>query len=37
MIKSFKCPETQRLFETGKTKRWSAVQSVADIEIVDYH
>lgn len=30
MIKSFKCPETQRLFETGKTKRWSAIQSVAE-------
>ena len=30
MIKSFKCPETQRLFETGKTKRWATIQSVAE-------
>ena len=30
MIKSFKCAETQKLFETGKTKRWAAIQAVAE-------
>lgn len=29
MIKSFKCPETQKLFETGKSKRFSSVANVA--------
>ena len=30
MIKSFKCPDTQRLFETGVTHRWSSCQNVAE-------
>jgi proteic killer suppression protein len=30
MIVSFKCLETQKLFETGKTRKWSAIQSVAE-------
>ncbi len=30
MIKSFKCPDTQYLFETGSTHRWSTCQSVAE-------
>ena len=29
MIKSFRCPETQALFETGKTRRWPAILKVA--------
>lgn len=29
MIKSFRCSDTQRLFETGKSRRWSAVLAVA--------
>ncbi len=29
MIKTFRCPETQKLFETGKSRRWSTVLSVA--------
>ncbi|NCA89780.1 MAG: type II toxin-antitoxin system RelE/ParE family toxin [Gammaproteobacteria bacterium] len=29
MIKSFRCPETQALFETGKTRRWQAILKVA--------
>ena len=29
MIKSFKCIETQQLYETGKTRRWSAISKVA--------
>ncbi|MDP4529591.1 type II toxin-antitoxin system RelE/ParE family toxin [Alkalimonas delamerensis] len=29
MIKSFKCTETQQLYETGKTRRWSAITKVA--------
>lgn len=30
MIRSFKCADTQALFTTGKTRRWSAVISVAE-------
>ena len=29
MIKSFKCADTQKLFETGKSKRFGAVAKVA--------
>ena len=30
MIRSFRCSDTQHLFETGKTRRWSAILSVAE-------
>jgi toxin HigB-1 len=30
MIKSFRCKETQALFETGKSRHWSAVLSIAE-------
>lgn len=30
MIKSFRCKDTQALFETGKSRRWSAVLSIAE-------
>lgn len=30
MIYSFHCADTQRLFETGKTKRWQAIIRVAE-------
>lgn len=29
MIKSFRCRDTQKLFETGKSRRWSAVLNAA--------
>lgn len=29
MIKSFKCSDTQHLFETGKSSKWSAIVKVA--------
>ena len=29
-ILSFKCPDTQRLFETGRTPKFAAVQRVAE-------
>jgi len=29
MILSFRCPETQALFETGRSRRFSAIASVA--------
>jgi proteic killer suppression protein len=30
VIKSFKCADTQTLFTTGKTRKWSAIQRVAE-------
>lgn len=30
MIRSFKCSDTETLFTTGKTRRWMAIQSVAE-------
>src|SRR5690606_30206401 len=29
MIKNFRCADTQTLFETGKSRRWSAIGKVA--------
>ncbi|MEJ0005373.1 MAG: hypothetical protein WDM77_03045 [Steroidobacteraceae bacterium] len=29
MIKSFKCTQTQKLFETGKSKKFGAIATVA--------
>ncbi len=29
MIKSFRCPDTQRLYETGKSRRFSGIASIA--------
>jgi len=29
MIRSFRCQDTQSLFETGKSRRWSAIIRVA--------
>ena len=29
MIKTFRCRNTQALFKTGKSRRWSAIHSVA--------
>jgi len=29
VIKSFRCADTQKLFETGKSRRWVAIKSVA--------
>jgi len=30
MVRSFKCADTQALFETGKARRWAAILSVAE-------
>lgn len=30
MIKSFRCPDTQSLFETGRTRRWQTIRLVAE-------
>ena len=34
MIKSFRCAETQRFFETGKSRRFSAIATVAARKLV---
>lgn len=30
MIQSFRCPDTEALFVTGKCKRWASIKSVAE-------
>ena len=30
MIESFRCTDTQRLFETGNTRRWGGIKNVAE-------
>lgn len=34
MIISFTCKDTQSLFTTGKTKRWSAIKDVAERKLL---
>lgn len=34
MAIDFKCSDTQALFETGKTKRWSAIKNVAERKLL---
>jgi proteic killer suppression protein len=34
MIKSFRCKDTQTLFETGKTKRFSVIKAVAERKLI---
>ena len=34
MIADFRCSETETLFTTGKTKRWSAIKNVAERKLL---
>ena len=34
MIVDFKCKDTQTLFSTGKTRRWSAIKKVAERKLL---
>lgn len=34
MIKSFRCKDTQALFETGKTRRFSAIKATAERKLI---
>ena len=34
MIKSFRCKDTKALFETGKTRRFSSIKSVAERKLI---
>lgn len=34
MIKSFRCKDTQALFETGKTRRFSAIKAAAERKLI---
>ena len=37
MIRSFRCKDTQALFETGKTRRWPSLKAVAERKLVQLH
>jgi proteic killer suppression protein len=37
VIKSFRCKDTKRLFETGRTRRFSAVQKTAERKLIQLH
>lgn len=37
MIKSFRCRDTRQLFETGRTRRFSAIQKVAERKLIQLH
>jgi len=37
MIRSFRCKETKALFRTGKTKRFAAIQRVAERKLIQLH
>jgi proteic killer suppression protein len=34
MIKGFRCKDTQALFETGKTRRFSAIKAAAERKLI---
>lgn len=34
MIVNFKCKDTESLFSTGKTRRWSAIKNVAERKLL---
>lgn len=34
MIRSFRCKDTQRLFETGKTRRFSKIKAAAERKLI---
>jgi len=34
MIKSFRCKDTQALYETGKTRRFSAIKAAAERKLI---
>ena len=37
MIRSFRCKDTQALFETGKTRRWPSLKAVAECKLIQLH
>lgn len=37
MIRSFKCKDTQVLFETGRSRRFSAILAVAERKLTQLH
>ena len=37
MIRSFRCKDTQALFETGKTRRWPPLKAVAERKLIQLH
>jgi len=37
MIRSFRCRETQRLFETGRSRRWSDIRRVIERKLIQLH
>lgn len=37
MIRSFRCKDTQALFETGKTRRWPSLKAVVERKLIQLH
>ena len=37
MIRSFRCKDTQALFETGRTRRWPSLMAVAERKLIQLH
>jgi len=37
MIRSFRCKDTQALFETWKTRRWPSLKAVAERKLIQLH
>lgn len=37
MIRSFRCKDTQTLFETGRSRRWSDIRRIVERKLIQLH